>query len=301
MRMLLNDGTQYSLKRKYNMKKNFTLIGHHLTHSISPLIQNTLFSLSGYDGEYDITEIAPEDIPKRLPEVIREFDGFNITIPHKVVSIPFLDELSPEAKKLGSVNTVVKQNGKVVGHNTDYFGFTRALEKGGLAADREVLLLGSGGVCKTFAHALCDMGAHLTIAARNAASSAELADEIEAAYNVRPAVLSLEDTEAIKSLDNPLIVNGTPVGMFPKVGVSPISEEAVKDCSGVFDAIYNPSETELLRIAAKHGIHGENGLWMLILQAVKAQELWTGCTFTDSQLDIVAKACEKELEKRNNS
>lgn len=281
------------------MKKKFTLIGHHLTHSISPLIQNTLFSLSGFDGEYDITEIAPEDLPTRLPAVINEFDGFNITIPHKVVSMKYLDEISPEAKKLGSVNTVLKCDGKVIGHNTDYFGFTNALKARGMGVKRDAVLLGSGGVCKTFAHALCDMGARLTIAARNPVSAGELAKEIFDAYNVMPSVITLEDTEAFRSLEAPLIVNGTPVGMYPNVGVSPIKGEALEGASGVFDAIYNPEVTELLRLAEQRGIPAENGLSMLILQAVKAQELWTGCTFTEEQLSIVSDACRIELEKRN--
>lgn len=281
--------------------KKFTLIGHHLTHSISPLIHKAFFAIAGFDGDYDITEIHPDCLKEGFYRVCENNHGFNITIPHKINVMPFFDRLSDEAVRLGSVNTAVRENdGSLVGYNTDYYGFTQALRMSGL--DKKVagtaLLLGCGGVSKTFAHALIDMGAELVIAARNTEAGTMLANELESFYKTKVRVIDLYDTNSALVLDKPFIANGTPVGMYPNTDASPLTKEVVERASGVFDAIYNPEETLLLNYAKSHGIPYQNGLSMLVLQALQAEQLWNNIMLDDRQIESVIAQCNEALKTK---
>jgi len=231
------------------MKKTFGLLGEKLGHSFSPLIH-------GYLGEYDYSlyEVSAADLDSFMTE--RRFDGINITIPYKQQVVPYCATLSHEARIIGSVNTIIKDDdGALHGHNTDYHGFNVMLEHGGIdPKGKKVLVLGDGGSARTVRAALDGLGAReiVTISRRGT----DHYGNIERHY------------------DADVIVNTTPVGMYPDNGGSPLRLTGFRQLTGVADLIYNPTRTKLLLEAAGLGIHRVNGLAMLVAQAEKASRLF---------------------------
>lgn len=231
------------------------LLGRKLGHSYSPQIH-------GYLGDYAYTLFEKE--PEELADFLRhgDFAGINVTIPYKKDVIPYLDELSPTAQKMGSVNTIVRRaDGTLFGHNTDYFGFVSLVKHSGIAVSgKKVLVLGSGGTSNMVVTALKDLGA-------------------------KPIVISRSGENNYGNLhlhaDASVIVNATPVGMFPNTGVSPIDLKQLPHLEGVLDVVYNPAKTQLLLDAEALGIPHENGLWMLVAQAKEASEYFTGKSLSD--------------------
>lgn len=229
------------------------LLGRKLGHSYSPQIHKEL-------GEYpyDLYEKEPEQIEAFLK--YGEFHGLNVTIPYKKAVIPFLDELSPQAEKLDTVNTIVRRDGKLIGHNTDYFGFQTMVTKSGLqVTGKKVLVLGSGGASNTAVAVLKELGANVIVISRSAENNYTNLHLHKDAY---------------------AIVNTTPVGMYPNTEVSPIDLTLFSHIHGVLDVIYNPARTQLLLDAEKLGIPAHNGLLMLVAQAKESAE-W----FTDQEID----------------
>ena len=220
---------------------NCGLLGRHLTHSYSPQIHKQLGSYS-----YGIFEVEPDDLGTFFR--IKDFDGINVTSPYKKEVIPYCDNLSPQAQKLGAVNTVVKtKDGKLIGHNTDYYGFCAMLSASGLTVSgKKVLVLGSGGASVTVTAVLKEKNAEIVIISRSGENNYENLD--------------LHSDAAI-------IVNCTPVGMYPNNGISPIDLSEFPHLEGVLDLIYNPAKTALLLSAEKRGIIAQNGLYMLVAQA----------------------------------
>lgn len=273
---------------------NFCLIGYPLGHSMSPVIHKELFKIKGIDAGYKLNEIAPKNLESEYNE-LKNLNGFNVTIPHKTGIIPMLDALSERAKLFGAVNTVKIENGKATGHNTDCFGFLRALEMAGIELKGNVLLCGSGGVSRMFAFESILAGADLTIAVRD--------DDIPAANLIKSEIKNKlgKDAKVIKLCDvdgkYDLLINGTPVGMYPKVEASVLPKEQVKKCNAVFDAVYNPQETLLLKYAKEAGIKYSNGLPMLVWQAAVAQEIWFDTEFTMDDIKKVLKITQEEMEK----
>ena len=196
------------------------LLGRKLGHSYSPQIHEYLGSYS-----YDLFEREPNEIEDFLRN--GDFTGINVTIPYKKDVIPFLDELSPTAVKMGSVNTVVRRkDGSLFGHNTDYFGFTSMVHRSGIqVAGKKVLVLGSGGTSNTAVKALEDLGAQVIIVSRSGENNYDN--------------LHVHQDAAV-------IVNTTPVGMYPNTGVSPVDLSCFPTLEGVLDVIYNPAKTQLL-------------------------------------------------------
>ncbi len=248
-------------------EKQFFLIGNPLSHSFSPEI-HAAFA----DYRYSLKEIENEDLPSFFKT--RDFDGMNVTIPHKTAVIPFLDELSPEARAIGAVNTVVKKNGRLYGDNTDYYGFSYMIKEAPVdVSGKKCLVLGSGGASKTVTAVLCDLGAaSVTVISRTGEDNYE----------------NLE-----RHSDAEILVNATPVGMYPKNGESPIELSLFPSLSAVFDLIYNPKKTRLLFDAACRGIYAANGLSMLVAQAKRATELFTGQAIPDSEIPAVVKRIER--------
>ena len=241
------------------MKSGF--LGRKLGHSYSPQIHEYLGSYS-----YDLFEREPNEIEDFLRN--GDFTGINVTIPYKKDVIPFLDELSPTAVKMGSVNTVVRRkDGSLFGHNTDYFGFTSMVHRSGIqVAGKKVLVLGSGGTSNTAVKALEDLGAQVIIVSRSGENNYDN--------------LHVHQDAAV-------IVNTTPVGMYPNPGVSPVDLSCFPTLEGVLDVIYNPAKTQLLLDAEKLGLPHENGLWMLVAQAKEAAEYFGGSPLPDSIIEIV--------------
>lgn len=247
------------------------LLGRKLGHSYSPQIHGLLG-----DYSYNLFEKEPEELETFLKS--GDFSGINVTIPYKKDVIPFLDALSPAAMKIGAVNTIVrKSNGILLGHNTDYFGFqSLVLHSGIQVKGHKVLVLGSGGASNTAVKVLQEMGANVVVISRSGEHNYE-----NLHFHTDAAV----------------IVNTTPVGMYPKTGVSPIDLKQFPHLHGVLDVIYNPAKTQLLLDAEKLGIPHENGLWMLVAQAKEASEWFTNTAICD---DVIEKIHDKLSNQMKN-
>ena len=246
------------------------LLGRKLGHSYSPQIHSHL-------GDYSYALFEKE--PEELEDFLRcgDFTGINVTIPYKKDVIPYLDELSPTAQKMGSVNTVVRRaDGTLFGHNTDYFGFTSLVKHSGIPVEgKKVLVLGSGGTSNMAVTALKGLGA-------------------------QPIVISRSGENNYHNLhlhtDASVIVNATPVGMYPNTGVSPIDLKQFSHLEGVLDVVYNPARTQLLLDAEALGIPCENGLWMLVAQAKEASEYFTGTSLPDSCIEKIHRILSHQMK-----
>jgi len=241
--------------------KKFGLIGNSLSHSFSPAFFNAYFSQHNIQAGYEILEI--DAIEQITPYLTGTYDGLNVTIPYKEVIIPFLDDLSAEAQVIGAVNTVVFKGGKTIGHNTDAHGFQQAIKPFLTFEHERALILGTGGSSKAVAYVLKNLGIQVNFLSRK-----HIGPNVYAYESVNEAMLS-----ACK-----LIVNCTPVGMFPYAENCPLTSLSGIGLSHlVVDLIYNPEETLLLQKAKQHGATTLNGLPMLKAQAMKSWELWTQC------------------------
>ena len=233
-------------------KKKCGLIGNPLGHSWSPEIHAAL----GCDYEYRLFPLEEEEVAPFL--AAREFDGLNVTIPYKKTVMPYLDRISDEARRIGSVNTIVKDaDGKLGGYNTDYFGFSFMLDRRGITlAGKKVVILGSGGASVTARTVAEDRGA------------------------ARIVVISRSGEDNYTNLgrhaDAGILINTTPVGMYPKNGESPVDLDRFPALEAVVDMIYNPERTALAEDALEREIPVTTGLPMLVAQAGAAAELFTG-------------------------
>lgn len=245
------------------------LLGRKLGHSYSPQIHALLGNYS-----YQLFEKEPEEIGDFLKN--GDFTGLNVTIPYKKEVIPFLDELSPAAARLGAVNTIVRRDGKLIGHNTDYFGFRRLVQESGLqVAGKKVLVLGSGGASSTAVAVLQELGAKVTVISRSGENNYENLD---------------------CHADAAVIANTTPVGMYPNTGKSALSLEGFPRLEGVLDAVYNPARTQILLDAERRGLAAVNGLWMLVAQAKESAEWFTGEEIPDSRIAKIHHILRLQME-----
>lgn len=283
------------MKIDFSANKAFGLIGYPLGHSMSGIIHKELFRLSDINASYSMIEVEPKLLAEQFSNELKKLNGFNVTIPHKINIIPFLDELSFKAELFGSVNTVEISDGKIIGHNTDCGGFLRALEMADISLSGRVLLCGSGGVARMLAFETVLAGAELTIAVRDSDIPAanQIKQEIKDKLDKDCGVIMLSEAE--EGYD--LIINGTPVGMYPNVDACPLSEKIVKSAGAVFDVIYNPIETKLIKYAKQAGLKCSSGLSMLVWQAAIAEEIWNGVKFSYEDINKVIAITEKELEK----
>lgn len=246
------------------------LLGRKLQHSYSPQIHRYLA-----DYSYELYEKEPEDVCAFLKS--NKFEGLNVTIPYKKAVIPYCDKLSDRAKQLGSVNTIVRTtDNTLIGHNTDYFGFLSMVKKSGLCVkNKKVLVLGSGGASVTVVAVLEELGANVVVISRSGSENYE---------NIH------------KHSDACLIVNTTPVGMYPNTDISPVDINAFPQLEGVLDLIYNPMRTKLLLDAEERGLIAQNGLWMLVAQAKESAQWFTGQNIPDSVISDIFKKIQKEME-----
>lgn len=256
------------------------LIGYPLSHSLSPKIHTAALQSCGLEGDYSLFPVWPED-KKSLEDLLNrvrsgEIHGLNVTIPHKQNVIPFLDELTPVASMIGAVNTIYLHNNKLIGDNTDAPGFLADLKKfltmeKPTHGDLSVLVLGAGGSARAVVYALVNDGWDVAIAARRMEQSQELALQFG---NSKMIEFNLQ---TFQHLSPQLIVNTTPVGMTPEIDQSPWPEKlAFPANAAIYDLVYNPSETKLVREARWKGLSATTGLGMLIEQAALAFEIWTG-------------------------
>ena len=246
------------------------LLGRKLGHSYSPQIHGFLG-----DYTYDLFEKEPEDVASFIRQ--GDFTGINVTIPYKKDVIPFLDALSETAKKMDAVNTVIRRpDGSLFGHNTDYFGFTSMVIRSGIdVRGKKALVLGSGGTSNTAVKALTDLGAKVIVVSRSGENN----------YSN----LHLHQDAAV-------IVNTTPVGMYPKTGFVPIDLKQFPQLQGVLDVIYNPARTQLLLDAEELGLPHENGLWMLVAQAKEAAEHFTCSPIPDTKIEEIHHKLSMQMQ-----
>lgn len=263
--------------------KHYGLLGFPLKHTMSPPIHQRLFELEGVsDFDYTLKEYSPEELGEKIGDVLA-LDGFNITIPHKVEIIKYIDELADSAKRYNSVNCVVKKDGKYIGYNTDCDGFLCSLEAAGAGLDGTVLQCGCGGVGRMIAIEAVRHGARLTVSVPEGfEDTVEPVREYARANGFSDDIKVVHPDEIEGGFD--LLINASPVGMFPKIENCPVSEEIIKNCGFVFDVIYNPERTKLMQIAENHGIKTCGGMAMLVWQAVVAHEIWSGAKYNDSDI-----------------
>ena len=262
--------------------EKYGLLGEKLGHSYSKEIHEIFFELTGKKASYKMIEKEINEIGELLESVRNgEFNGINVTIPYKLEVIKYLDEVSETAKKIGAVNTVTLKDGKLVGDNSDYFGFLRTLELNNIDVNgKKVLVLGTGGASKAIYNALVDNGAE------NIYFATIIENDL---FKVRTQDRLLHYS-AISSLrDIELIVNCTPVGMYPAIDNCPLDKKNLIDANAVVDIVYNPEETVLMTKYKLKGVKVVNGLTMLISQAIKSEEIWHNEKYGTEILEEIPK------------
>lgn len=250
-------------------------IGKKLGHSFSKEIHSFIS-----DYSYELEEIEPENLENFMLE--KDFSGINVTIPYKQDVMPYLDEISEAAQKIGAVNTIVNKNGKLLGFNTDFFGMKSLIERNKITIkDKKALILGTGGTSKTAYHVLKDMGAK---------------EIIKVSRSEKTDCVTYEEVYKYHT-DAEVIINTTPSGMYPSVETIPLDIENFKCLEGVIDTVYNPLRSNLVLEAQKRGIKAEGGLYMLVAQAVFASELFLD---TKYDCDTIENVFKKILAGKEN-
>ncbi len=276
--------------------KNYAILGYPLKHTMSPPIHKRLFELSGVtDFSYDIKEISSEELENSIP-MLNSLDGYNITIPHKVDIIKYVTKLDESALRYNSVNCIKNTEGIITGYNTDCYGFLRALKAGGASLDGKVLQFGCGGAGRMITVEAVLHGADLTVVAlpEFIASAKEVVDyALSLNPDAKARVITIDEIEG----EFDLLINATPVGMFPHNDACPCDESIIKRCKFVFDIIYNPDVTKLMKIAMDNGIKAIGGMAMLVWQAVVAHEIWDNVTYNDDDIAALINDMREELTK----
>ena len=249
-------------------------IGEHLKHSFSKEIHNALT-----DYEYEIREIPKDGLDEFMRA--KDFTAINVTIPYKEAVIPYLDSIDEHAQAIGAVNTIVNRNGRLFGYNTDFYGMSKLIRKAGVEIEgKKVAILGSGGTGKTAFAVATSLGAK---------------EILRISRKHTDTTLSYDELYALHT-DTEVVINTTPLGMFPDNSSKPIDASKLPKLCGVIDAVYNPLRTILVSEAQDFGIAAEGGLYMLVAQAVRASEIFTDGKFDDGELDRVFLKVMKEKE-----
>jgi shikimate dehydrogenase len=284
--------------------KRLAIIGYPIGHSLSPVIYNAAFPAMGFDASFEAWATLPEDVAKAIARLREDSDmaGMSVTVPHKEAVMPFLDEIDPHAKAIGAVNCITKEGRRLTGNNTDHYGFIRSLREAGCdPGGMRAVILGAGASAHTVAYALAEAGAEsIAIANRtqdrlNATLSHVRASAPKA---IALAGLGWQDESVTKACKNAdLIVNTTSVGMEggPAPGESPLRPSDLHEGVWVFDLVYRPLQTALLRDAVKAGARPVAGLEMLVYQGARCVELWTGM---EPPVDIMREAALEALGLR---
>ena len=257
----------------------YALIGEKLGHSYSKIIHEALYKKLGIDASYDLIECKEEELEDVLNKLkTGEYQGYNVTIPYKINVFKLANVLSLEVIKIGSTNTVLAKNGDLKAYNTDYYGFIDMVKHYNIDfKNKNVYILGTGGASLAIKAATLDLGGKYKFVSRKIDYTIAHDDKI-----------TYEDLDKVEDID--IIINTTPVGMYPNVGVSPIKEEIAKRAKVVIDIIFNPRKTKLL-IDANSNF---DGLYMLVSQAVRSDEIWQNRKF-DIDMDEFVKEIEGML------
>lgn len=248
----------------------YGLIGEKLGHSFSKEIHERL----GYD--YELCEVAPEALDNFMKA--KNFEGINVTMPYKAAVIPYLDEIDEVAREIGAVNTIINRNGRLYGYNTDFYGMERLFSHADVDPyEKKVAVLGSGGTSKTAMAVLKSLGTAEIICVS------------------RSGEVTYDDLyESHRDVD--IIVNTTPVGMYPNIFDKPVDINRFENLSGVIDAVYNPLNTTMVIEAKEKGIDAEAGLYMLVSQAIRASELFLNAKYPSYMTDVIYDGIRAEKE-----
>ncbi len=276
------------------MMDKFALIGEKLSHTFSPFIHEEILNYLGIDGKYEVLEFAKDYLPNIVNDLKYQlYRGVNVTIPYKTDIIPYLDEISPEAQKIGAINTINFLPNKTIGYNTDYFGFGKLLNFNKVnIKDKTALILGTGGASRAVSRYLEDNSIK-TI--KFASTNIEYAKSKYSGYEI----YNYNELNAIEKTD--IVVNCTPVGMYGTIKAdmdifnTPIDKSFLTKFDIAIDLIYNPLETIFLKQARELGIKTANGLYMLVAQAVKSQEIWNNVIIDDRVIDKVNNLIENKI------
>ncbi len=276
------------------------LIGDPVEHSMSPAMHNAAFREMGIDYLYVPFRVKSEDLGKSI-EGMRALNikGLNVTIPHKVAILQFLDELDPLAEKIGAVNTIVNDDGVLTGYNTDATGFLQALLERGIEPEgKKIVILGAGGASRAISFILADRGTQLAILNRRLELdwARDLASRISQIFGKKVEALELNRENLARAIDKAnILVNATSVGMSPNIDETPVSSDLLTPDLVVFDIVYNPIKTRLLREAEVAGTKTINGVDMLLWQGALAFEKWTG---QKAPVEVMRKEAIKLLQER---
>ena len=277
--------------------QNLAVLGWPISHSLSPAIQNAALRQAGLNFVYISLPVAAENLSAAVSGLrAMNFRGFNVTIPHKTAIMQYLDEIDPAAQIIGAVNTVVNDDGKLIGYNTDAYGFMNSLLKENFVLDgSEAVVMGAGGAAQAVVQSLSAAGANITVGARNGTKAATLADKFAPHYDIHSCAWQTEEfVSALSKAD--LLVNTTPLGMKPHLDeMPPVDWAKLKATALVYDVIYTPSQTILLKEAKAHGFGTLNGEGMLVGQGAKAFQLWTG---VQPDTELMTAVLRAELAKK---
>jgi shikimate dehydrogenase len=263
----------------------YGLIGNKLGHSLSKGIHNSIFEVLKLDTFYHLFEVKPSDIHKVVIGLnCLGAVGVNVTIPYKCEIMKYLDGLSEEASKIGAVNTIKFDKGRAIGYNTDYFGFKMMLEKNGIDKKyNKIVILGSGGGADAVLQYFLDNNAEkIYVISRNLY-------ETKLKYKHKDVIIC-DYEELLKIRDAEIIINCTPCGMYPRAEETPVDSSILENYKCAIDLIYNPVETLFLKNAAQDGLRTLNGLYMLVAQAVAAQEIWNNIKIDGIVIDTIYEA-----------
>lgn len=256
------------------MSSIYGLLGESLGHSLSPEIHSRVFRELNLNNTYHLFEVKKENLRDCIIGLkALGIRGVNVTIPYKVEVMKYLDEISREAREIDAVNTICLNGNKLIGYNTDYYGFGMLLNKNGIATvDKSALILGGGGAAKSVIRYLLDNNiGDITIAGRDTSKISEIFKGLR--------VIPFNEINLMGHQD--MVINCTPCGMHPNINASPIKKEELSKFNAAVDLIYNPGETLFLKYADELGIKAVNGLYMLVGQAVKSEEIWNGININE--------------------
>ncbi|NVM17873.1 MAG: shikimate dehydrogenase [Candidatus Lokiarchaeota archaeon] len=258
--------------------KVLCVIGHPIEHSMSPVMHNAALKELSLDYIYLAFDVPPEDLEKAMLGFKKhDMKGINVTIPHKETIMQYLDQIDPLAENIGAVNTVKNLNGILIGKNTDAFGAKKALIDAGYnIKGKKVVILGAGGAARAISFALSDEIDEIFICNRTKKRAIELAKDLKDKMKITATGKDLSK-ETLKSLTNDvdILINTTPIGMYPDVKKTPLSKEILMEHLFVYDIIYNPLKTQFLKDASEIGCRTLNGIDMFINQGALAFEWWT--------------------------
>lgn len=259
--------------------RKFGLLGKKLSHSLSPLLHNTFFEDLGLSAEYKLYEVDETEIDNFKNYMLENFiEGVNITVPYKKIFLDKLDYISSEAKEIGAINLLYVKNNKFYGDNTDYYGFKYTLIKNDInIKDKKIAIIGKGGSSASVYKVLQDLGAN------------------DITFYFRKDKLS--KIEFPKDMSGDIIINTTPVGMYPDIHNNLVGEEILKNFKIAIDLIYNPLETKFLKIARRNGLKTINGIDMLIEQALKTDEILYGVLLSTQLRKKIRKKIKKRVEE----